>query len=115
MGLLDDLISHEANLLQDTDGMGESIGYTPYGLSEITITAIVNREPPKRDTESPNAASNVLEIFIRRDANGVKGPASVQAGGDRVSVAKVYGESATTLRVRKVLSSDAAGWLLEVG
>lgn len=113
MGLLDTSMSDDATYFIDTDEFAEAVTYTPLGGTAKSINAIVVRDEPAQlgETAARSLAAD-LTIAIRNDATA--GVTSVNTGGDRVTVARRYGETAKSLQVYEVISSDAAIWRLRL-
>ncbi|MGC9261029.1 MAG: hypothetical protein ACP5I8_13270 [Phycisphaerae bacterium] len=93
----------------------EQITYTPLGKSPITgMWATVDRAPPKRDSEAfSTSMSKTLTVNIANDA--VYGVASIDTGGDTITLPLKIGDAPQTVKVRWPELHDAGIWQLRVG
>lgn len=94
-------------------GFEESIVYTPSGGLAKTIKAVVNRNAVKDDTAG-KVVSRSVEVEISISTNATTGVDVVTIGEDIALVAKRVGETATTMTVSGVITSDAGMWRLRL-
>jgi hypothetical protein len=111
MSLNDDLAADAAYMIS-ADDFGETVTYTPYGNSPVTITAVVDRRIPSRIAEVTNNLSNDIVVTIQNHAT--LGVTSVQTGRDKITVSPIYGGTPKAMVVTEVLSADAGVWTLKV-
>jgi hypothetical protein len=95
----------------NTDECAEDITYTPKGATAKPIKAIVERKGISPAGEnSGRILIDQVEIIIANDA--VYGVASINKGGDTVSLPDRIGGTITTYRVAHILAQDVASWHL---
>lgn len=111
MAFKSDLAQDAAKTFLNSDEFAEDITYTPKGGVAKVIKAVVNR---KRIDPAPEDAGRILinqcEIFIANDA--VSGIASINKGGDLVSLAEVIGGPLVNWVVADILAQDEGVWQL---
>lgn len=111
MAFKSDLAQDAAKTFLNSDEFAEDITYTPKGGVAKVIKAVVNRK--RIDPASEDAGRiliNQCEIFIANDA--VSGIASINKGGDLVSLAEVIGGTQIDWIVADILSQDEGVWQL---
>jgi hypothetical protein len=111
-------MAFKENLAQDavktflnSDEFAEKITYTPKGGSVKVIKALVNRK--RIDPASEDAGRvllNQCEIFIANDETA--GVASINKGGDLVSLAEVLDQATVDWVVADILGQDEGAWHL---
>ena len=112
MNLLDGVLHLDMALaFTNTDEFGESIVYTTRAGVATTYKAQVFRDPPKKFNDSPQIK---MEVHLPRDTTGTLGPASINSGGDTITVAYRIGQTATVHLVSAPVMQDAAGWVLNL-
>lgn len=111
MAFKDNLAQDAAETFLNSDEFAEEIIYTPKGGSAKVIKALVNR---KRIDPAYEDAGRILinqsEIFIANDETS--GAASINKGGDIVSLAEVVGGGAIDWVVADILGQDEGVWHL---
>lgn len=116
-GLLDDQLEQDAiHGFLDTDVFAESVTYTPKNGVAVTRNAVVMRgvpEPLESNSQTqPFGKTPNLIVWIANDAtNGV---ATVDTGGDTITVAKKKGGTAEAFSVAVILEQDAGMWKLRL-
>ena len=101
------------NVFLNTDEFAESLVYTPYAGTPVTIKAIIVRERIDPGSEDHGRIlQNQSEIYIANDAD--EGITSVDKGRDKVSFPKLVGGTAVDWSVVDVLSKDDGMWHLLV-
>lgn len=111
MAFKSDLAQDAAKTFLNSDEFAEDITYTPKGGVAKVIKAVVNRK--RIDPASEDAGRiliNQCEIFIANDA--VSGIASINKGGDLVSLAEVIGGPLVNWVVADILAQDEGVWQL---
>jgi len=99
-----------ANVL-NTNECAESISYTPKGAPAKTITAIVDRKGISPAGENSLCTLiDQVEIIIANDA--AYGVASINKGGDTVSLPDRIGGTNVTFRVAHILNQCPVSWHL---
>jgi hypothetical protein len=105
------------------DQHGETVIYTPLGGSPRNVKAIVNRNPPEPLPGVPNTQGKfilvtVIEteplLAISDDGYGGIESATVNTGGDTITVADRMHATATARPVKKVVSQAGGMMTLEV-
>jgi len=111
MAFKSDLAQDAAKTFLNSDEFAEDVTYTPKGGVAKVIKAVVNRK--RIDPASEDAGRiliNQCEIFIANDA--VSGIASINKGGDLVSLAEVIGGHLVNWVVADILVQDEGAWQL---
>ncbi len=111
MAFKSDLAQDAAKTFLNSDEFAEDITYTPKGGVAKVIKAVVNRK--RIDPASEDAGRiliNQCEIFIANDA--ASGIASINKGGDLVSLVEVIGGTQIDWIVADILSQDEGVWQL---
>ena len=111
MSFKDNLKRDALNSFLNVDEFAEAISYTPKGGTQKTIKAIVNRKrlnPASEDTG--RILQNTIEIFITNDLT--YGLASINKGGDKVTLPEVIGGSDVNYVVVDILGEDDGIWHL---
>lgn len=111
MAFKSDLAQDAAKTFLNSDEFAEDITYIPKGGVAKVVKAVVNRK--RIDPASEDAGRiliNQCEIFIANDA--VSGIASINKGGDLVSLAEVIGGSQIDWVVADILAQDEGVWQL---
>jgi hypothetical protein len=94
----------------------ETVTYTPLNGTAVSRRAVVVRGVPEplesnSQTQQYGKAVNLI-VWIANDAtNGV---ASVNTGGDRITVARRLGGTAEAFQVAVILEQDAGMWKLRL-
>lgn len=97
----------------NTDEFAETITYTPYGGTNKSIKALVDRKRLEPMTEtSGRFLSNTAEVMIANHAT--YGVTSVAKGYDKVIMEKSPGGDSQTWLVIDVMASDDGMWHLLV-
>jgi hypothetical protein len=111
MAFKENLAQDAARTFLNSDEFAEEITYTPKGNSARVIKALVNRK--RIDPASEDAGRillNQCEIFIANDE--ISGVASINKGGDLVSLAEVIGGALIDWVVADILGRDEGMWHL---
>ena len=113
MTLKEQMLTDFKNVFLNSDEFGETISYTPYGSSLLSIKAIIDRERLQADgPDRGMALRRDCEIWIANDAT--YGVTSVNKNNDTVSFPVQIGGSNVTWKVIEVLYHDDACWHLRV-
>jgi len=112
VGLLDDVMALDGEMMVDTDSGGESVSYVAKDGTARSINAIVFRNPPAEVPGTKVGSSPLIRVFVRNHAT--HGITSVNTGGDKLLIADRYGGPAADHYVSKILHQDAGGWMLEL-
>jgi len=111
MAFKDNLAQDAAKIFLNSDEFAEEITYTPKGGAAKVIKALVNRkriDPAYED--AGRILLNQFEIFIANDETF--GIASINKGGDLVSLAEFIGGAAIDWVVADILGQDEGVWHL---
>ena len=113
MSFKDNLKRDALNCFLTADEFAEAIQYTPKGVTQKTIKAIINRKRiiPGGE-ESGRILQNQIEIFIANDPT--YGIESVNKGGDEVLFPEVLGGIDVNFVVVDILGEDRGMWHLLV-
>jgi len=98
----------DATGMAETEGPWEDIVYTPLGGVARTIKAIVVREVPDIIPNAPRGMTERLMIYVRNSATAGISSASLDVGGDTVTVSRRVGETARVFGV--LLPGDGKEW-----
>ncbi len=108
MSFKDQLASDASGVFLNTDEFAEPVTYTPKGGSPKVINAIVDRQRVSPDQNTDHAILNQIEITI---ANSVtSGVATINKGGDKVSLPERIGGESIDWIVADILSQDEWLW-----
>jgi len=108
MGLQDEVDAIVAGAFTNADAMMgvESVTYASFGGDTQTINVNVMRNTPVYQN---GVAFRELRIFVARSD-----VATVDSGGDVVTIAHRYGETPRDHRVVEIIKEDAGGYLLRL-
>ena len=111
MALSDILSDDMANVFASTDDFGEVVTYTPRGGSPVTYNAQVFRDPPRTANNGDRVPKMV--VYLARDPEGTNGPATVNTGGDTITLAYRTGGTEQAYQVA-IADQDAGCWVLHI-
>jgi len=110
MGLLHDQMAVDSETFTDTDAFGESVLYSPRNGTAVTIYAVVERDSRRLESMLGEAMIGAVEVWIRNDS--LKGRASIDTGGDRVTLADRMNGTARSMKVAQIIDQDDGMWHL---
>jgi hypothetical protein len=99
MGLLDDVLQHEAAFWLDSDLFAEQVQFKPRAGGSRTIYAIVDRLPPQRLDADGNVYVASVEIVVKNNSLDGIALSEINNGGDRVTVQVRKGKTASNLLI----------------
>ena len=92
---------------------GETITYNPVGGSPVSMRAIVRRYVPQENPQSPGRG-NVKHIEIQIPNSATEGRASIDTGGDTVTIADRVGGATADRAVLLVVEQNESYWHLRL-
>lgn len=108
--MADDVIA----VLLNTDEFAETIVYTPLNGSPLSIKAIVERNPPEPIGNPPKLVAGRMIITVANDALLGISSATINTGGDTVTLATRIGDSTKILPIHRLLEDSGGVTRFEV-
>ena len=103
--LMDDIAADSATFVNE---FAESVVYRPYGGTERTILAIVNRFPVDQLVGVSESFLPRIVLTVRNNNTVGISSTEIETGGDQIDVAMRYGDTPQTISILRVVKSDAA-------
>lgn len=113
--LKDDIADDTRKAIISTSGVAETLVYRPAGGgAPRSITGTVRRQPPEPIDGVPQSTTRMVHVLVPNSSTYGISSAELNTGGDRIDVAVLYGETAETLQIKKLLGHNCGSCLLEV-
>lgn len=112
MSNFDEVLQDDAtNAFCNSDDFAESVRWQPRGGSIATYYAQVFRDPVQKTPGGPQVK---MEVHLTRDPDSVKGPASINTGGDKIELKYRVGGSADWYEAIAIARQDTGMWVLNI-
>ena len=102
------------NVLLNEDEFAETIVYTALGDAPISVKAIVERNPPEPIGNPPKMVAGRMVITVANDALLGISSATINVGGDTVTLAPRIGATDKTMPIHRLLEDSGGVTRFEV-